>query len=57
LEQDRGATDVARNTNVSATFSEEMNPDSLTSTTFKFQQYNRKTRKWNTIPTTITLSP
>jgi hypothetical protein len=56
LEPDRGALGVSRTTNVSATFSEEMKPDSLTSTTFKLQQFNKKKRKWKTIPATLTLS-
>jgi hypothetical protein len=56
LEPDRGALGVPRATNVSATFSEEMGANSLTSATFKLQQFNKKTRKWKTIPATITLS-
>ena len=60
LEPDKGATEVARNTNVSATFSEEMATISLkepdnTSKTFKLQQYNKKKKTWKTIPATITL--
>ena len=53
LDPDRGATGVARSTDVSATFSEEMDATSLTSTTFKLQQYNKKTRKWKAIPATV----
>jgi hypothetical protein len=62
LELDREAPRVLRTTNVSATFSEEMDANSLsdvftnTSTTFKLQQYNKKTRKWKTIPAKITLT-
>lgn len=56
LEPDRGATGVPRTTNVSATFSEEMKPETITSSTFKLQQYNKKTRKWKTIPATLSLS-
>lgn len=56
LEPDRGAPGAPRTTNVSATFSEEMRPDSLTSSTFKLQKYNKKTRKWKTIPATLSLS-
>ena len=56
LEPDRGKTGVARTANVRATFSEEMDPDTLTSSTFKLQQYNRKTRKWKTIPATVTMT-
>jgi hypothetical protein len=55
LEPDRGATGVPRTTNVSATFSEEMKADTLTSTTFKLQQYNSKTKRWKTIPATVRL--
>ena len=33
-----------------------MKLDSFTSTTFKLQMYNKKTRKWKTIPTTLSLS-
>ena len=33
-----------------------MKPDSLTSQTFKLQQYNRKTKKWKMIPATLSLS-
>jgi hypothetical protein len=57
----KAATRVSRNTNVSASFSEEMatislrNPDS-TSSTFKLQMYNTTKRKWVAIPATITLS-
>jgi hypothetical protein len=52
---------VSRNTNVSATFSEEMATISLkepdnTSKTFKLQQYNKKKKTWKTIPATISLS-
>lgn len=55
-------TGVARNTDVSATFSEEMATISLkeldnTSKTFKLQQYNKNKKKWKTIPATISLSP
>lgn len=53
LEPDRETTGVSRSTNVSATFSEEMKPDSLSSTTFKLQQFNKKTKKWKTIPATM----
>ena len=57
----KGATGMARNTNVSATFSEEMNGPSLkeldnTSKTFKIQRYNKKKKTWKTIPATISLS-
>jgi hypothetical protein len=61
LEPDKGATNVLRNTNVSATFSEEMaaislkNPDN-TSKTFKLQMYNKNKRKWVAIPATIALT-
>ena len=34
-----------------------MKLNSFTSTTFKLQMYNKKTRKWKTIPTTFSLSP
>jgi hypothetical protein len=47
---------VARYTDLNATFSEEMAANTLTSSTFKLQQYNKKARKWKTIPVTITLS-
>ncbi len=55
------ATGVTRITAVGATFSEEMAAVSLkrpdnTSSTFKLQQYNRKTKKWKVIPATIALS-
>jgi hypothetical protein len=33
-----------------------MAANTLTSSTFKLQQYNKKARKWKTIPVTITLS-
>jgi hypothetical protein len=58
----KGATGVARNTNVSATFTEAMYPDSLrdpftgASKTFKLQMYNKKTGKWKTVPGTVVLS-
>ena len=57
----KGATNVSRTAGVSATFSEEMAAVSLknadnTSSTFKLQQYNKKTKKWKTIPATIALS-
>jgi hypothetical protein len=51
-----GAVGVSRTTDVSATFSEAMKADSLTSTTFKLQQYNKKKKKWKTIPAELTLS-
>jgi Bacterial Ig-like domain len=56
----RGATNVLRDANVGATFSEEMAAVSLknannTSPTFKLQQYNKKTKRWMTIPATIAL--
>ena len=52
---------MLRNANVGATFSEEMASVSLknannTSSTFKLQQYNKKAKKWKTIPATIALS-
>ena len=53
---------MARDTEVSASFSEEMaavslkNPDN-TSSTFKVQMYNKKKKRWVSIPATITLSP
>jgi hypothetical protein len=61
LEPDRGATGVSRTTMVSATFSEEMAAISLkepdnTSKTFKLQMYNKKKKKWVTIPATIALT-
>jgi hypothetical protein len=56
LEPDRSATRVPRTTNVSATFSEEMAANTLTNSTFKLQQYNKKKNKWMTVPATITLS-
>jgi hypothetical protein len=56
LEPDRGKRGVTRTTDVSATFSEEMDANTLSPTTFKLQQYNKKTRKWKTIPATLTLS-
>jgi hypothetical protein len=56
LEPDRSATRVPRTTNVSATFSEEMAANTLTTSTFKLQQYNKKKKKWMTVPATITLS-
>lgn len=52
----KGAAGVLRTTNVSATFSEEMIADSLTSSTFNLQRYNKKRNRWKTIPATITLS-
>ncbi len=57
----KGATGVSRTTNVSATFSEEMAAVSLknadnTSSTFKLQMYNKKKKKWKTIPATISLT-
>jgi hypothetical protein len=57
----RNATLVSRTTDVRATFSEPMAAVSLekpdhTSTTFKLQMFNKKTKKWKTIPATITLS-
>lgn len=57
----KGATGVSRTTGVGATFSEEMSPTTLreaddTSKTFKLQQYNKKTKKWKSIPATIALS-
>jgi len=53
LEPDRGKKGVARTTDVSATFSEEMSPETLTSSTFKLQMYNKKKKKWVTVPATI----
>jgi hypothetical protein len=57
----KAATQVQRNTAVSATFSEAMKAASIvrfdnTSTTFKLQMYNKKTKKWKTIPATVALS-
>jgi hypothetical protein len=57
----RNATLVSRTTGLSATFSEPMDPNSLekvdhTSTTFKLQMFNKKTKKWKTIPATVSLS-
>jgi len=57
----KGATNVSRTTDISATFSEEMASTSLkeadnTSKTFKLQMYNKKTKKWKTIPAKISLS-
>ena len=62
LSPPRNQPGVTRITNVSATFSEEMDANSLrdvftnTSTTFKLQMYNKKTKKWKTIPATIALT-
>jgi hypothetical protein len=56
------ATGVARDTNVSASFSEEMAPTSITnltthvSKTFKLQMYNKKKKKWVAIPATVDVS-
>jgi hypothetical protein len=52
---------VSRTTDISATFSEEMAAVTLknannTSSTFKLQMFVKKTKKWKTIPATITLS-
>ncbi len=49
----KGATKVQRKTNVSADFSEAMNPASLTSKTFMLQQWNAKKKKWIKIPATV----
>ena len=57
LEPDRGKRGVTRTTDVSATFSEEMDANTLSPTTFKLQQYNKKTRKWKTIAATLSMSP
>jgi Bacterial Ig-like domain len=58
----KGATGVSRTTNVSATFSEAMYPDSLrdqftnTSRTFKLQQWIPTTKRWKAVPATVSLS-
>lgn len=56
LEPDRGMKNVLRNTNVSATFSEEMSPGTLTSSSVKLQAFNSKKKKWMTVPTVISFS-
>ena len=58
----KGATGVSRTTNVSATFSEEMYPDSLrnpftnVSKTFKLQQWIATKKIWKAVPATVSLS-
>ncbi len=53
------ATNVLRDTNVSASFSEEMAPTSITnltthvSKTFKLQMYNKKKKKWVAVPAAV----
>ena len=55
----KGATGVSRTTDVSASFSEEMAPTSITnltthvSKTFKLQMYNAKKRKYIAVPATV----
>jgi Tol biopolymer transport system component len=40
------ATGVERNTNVTATFSEEMDPTTMDTSTFKLYHWNKKRREW-----------
>jgi Bacterial Ig-like domain len=57
-----GKTGVLRTDNVSATFSEEIAPTSIAnltthvSKTFKLQMYNKKKKKWVTIPASVDVS-
>jgi Bacterial Ig-like domain len=62
-----GATDVMRNTDIAARFSEEidpatltssavtlvMDPFSITATNIKFEVYDTKRRKWVSVPHTV----
>jgi Tol biopolymer transport system component len=42
-------TGAARDANLMASFSEEMKPESISRSTFKFYKWNRKTRTWRRI--------
>lgn len=49
LSPQNGATGVARNANVMATFSERMKEDTLTASTFKLSLWNKKKRTWQRV--------
>jgi Tol biopolymer transport system component len=54
------ATGVERNTDVSATFSEEMDSSTVNTSTFKLYQWNKKKSKWvpvNSTSTTVSYDP
>jgi Tol biopolymer transport system component len=56
------ATRVERNTNVAATFSEEMDSTSIDTSTFKLYRWNKKRREWvpvnsTTYPNTVSYDP
>ena len=51
-----GGTDVARTTPLTATFSEQMNPDTLTEATFKLFKVNTDGTRTRIFNTTVTLS-
>jgi hypothetical protein len=46
-------TGVQRNTNITATFSEEMNPNTITASTVKLSVYNKKKRKYVPVTNTV----
>ncbi len=54
VDPDVGETGVLRATNVTATFSKEMNQSTLTSQTFKLSVYNKKKKKWQAISSSVT---
>lgn len=49
----KGTTITDLTTLVSATFSEEMKPETISTSTFKLQQYNKKKKKWKTVLATV----
>jgi uncharacterized delta-60 repeat protein len=56
VDPNNGAVGVSRTISPMATFSEGMKPNTLTTSTVKLQQYDKKTKKWKTVPATVTLS-
>ncbi len=50
LSPQKGATGVARDTNVMAPFSEIIKEETLSSSTFKLSQWDEKRRKWQRVP-------
>jgi hypothetical protein len=49
----KGTTITDLTTLVSATFSEEMKPETISTSTFKLQQYNKKKKTWKTVLATV----